>query len=135
MKVIVDTCVWSLALRRRSGAEDPAVTELEELVREGRAQMMGVIRQEVLSGIRLREKFDEVKGRLHAFPDLPLDREDHERAAELFNLCREKGVQGSNTDFLVCASAERRKMAILTTDKDFDFFSKHIPVQRHEPRN
>ena len=135
MKVIVDTCVWSLALRGRSEAKNPVVTELEELVREGRAQLMGAIRQEILSGIPQRAKFDERKQRLHTFPDLSLEREDHERAAELFNLCREKGIQGSNTDFLVCASAERRDMAVLTTDKDFDFFAKHIAIQRHEPRN
>ena len=57
MKVIVDTCVWSLALRRRSEAKNPVVTELEELVREGRAQLMGAIRQEILSGIPQRAKF------------------------------------------------------------------------------
>ncbi len=43
-------------------------------------------------------------------------------------------VQGSNTDFLICAAADRERMPILTTDKDFPLFAEHIPVQLHEPR-
>ena len=57
--------------------------------------------------------------------------EDYERAAELFNLCRAKGVQGSNTDFLICAVAERNNCNLFTTDKDFQLYSKYIPVKLH----
>ncbi|MES1245213.1 MAG: type II toxin-antitoxin system VapB family antitoxin [Acidobacteriota bacterium] len=58
----------------------------------------------------------------------------NERAAELFNLCRRQGVQGSNTDFLLCAVAERHGLPILTTDGDFEIFSRHVPVSLHRPR-
>jgi len=54
-------------------------------------------------------------------------------AATFFNLCRTKGVQGSNTDFLICAVAVRNKFAIYSTDKDFDLFSKHIPIVMYRP--
>jgi len=47
---------------------------------------------------------------------------NYERAAELFNLCLAKGVQGSNTDFLICAVAERSNCTLFTTDKDFQLF-------------
>jgi predicted nucleic acid-binding protein len=87
-----------------------------------------VIRQEVLSGIRYSEQFIRLRDYFRAFPDLELTFEDHELAAEFFNTCRSNGVQGSNTDFLICAVAHRRGYSILTTDKDFENFRLHIPV-------
>jgi len=134
VNVLVDTSVWSLALRRRKPEETPPVRELRELIREGRAQLFGPVRQEVLSGIRARAQFRRLRDTLQAFPDLELVSGDFERAAELFNRCRQKGIQGSNTDFLICAVAERLDLAILTTDRDFPLFAEHVPVRLHQPR-
>ena len=56
MKVLVDTSVWSLSLRRsstkRSEQERVIVAELGALVEDGRAAIIGPVRQELLSGIR-----------------------------------------------------------------------------------
>lgn len=90
--------------------------------------MLGIIRQELLSGIRYTEQFMQLRNYLRAFSDLELTSEDYELAAEFFNICRKNGVQGSNTDFLICAIAHRRNHSILTTDKDFENFRSHIPV-------
>jgi predicted nucleic acid-binding protein len=60
--------------------------------------------------------------------------DDYERAAEFFNICRQKGVQGSNTDFLLCAVSARNHMPVLTTDADFKLFQRHIPIILHQPR-
>jgi predicted nucleic acid-binding protein len=46
-----------------------------------------------------------LRNNLRAFPNLPLDVEDYELAAEYFNICRRNGIQGANTDFLICATA------------------------------
>lgn len=129
MSVLVDSSVWSLALRRRQFSEHPAVEELRELIRATRAHLIGAIRQEILSGIRENAQFERLRNRLREFPDLPVITEDHERAAEIFNLCRSHGIQGSNADFLLCAVAERYSMPILTTDEDFSLFSRHIPIE------
>ncbi len=134
MKILVDTSVWSLAFRRREPEPTPAVLELRELIYEGRANIMGSVRQEVLSGIRSGTDYRRLRDALRAFPDVAVGTADYERAAELFNLCRQAGVQGSNTDFLICAVADREGMPILTTDKDFPLFARHIPVQLHQPR-
>lgn len=134
MNVLVDTGVWSLALRRRQISQDPAVLELRELIREGRAHLIGLIRQEVLSGIREKAQFDRLRAHLREFPDLPVQTADHERAAEFFNACRSRGVQGSNTDFVICAIADRYGMVILATDGDFPLFASHLPIQLHVPR-
>lgn len=132
MKVLVDASVWSLALRRRLAVEDPAVFELRKLIREMRAEILGPIRQELLSGIRETAQFEKLRSRLAAFQDLPLETGDHELAAEFFNSCRSRGIQGSNTDFLICAVAVRRRMPILTTDLDFPAFARHLPIHLWE---
>jgi hypothetical protein len=45
-----------------------------------------------------------------------------------------KGIQSSNTDFLICAAAVRRGCAIFTTDGDFEQFATVLPMRLHEPR-
>ena len=85
MKVLVDTCIWSLALRRAHKQDSQIVQELTELISESRAQLLGPIRQELLSGVKELKQFSKLKLALQAFPDLLLDAEDFERAAEFFN--------------------------------------------------
>ncbi|NOZ19614.1 MAG: PIN domain-containing protein [Planctomycetes bacterium] len=132
MRVIVDTSVWSLALRRGKGSTSAVAQELHSLIEDHRVQMLGPIRQEILSGIRGEGQFARLQRRLESFPDLPIRIEDYVTAARYFNLCRSKGVQGSNTDFLICAVAVRNQCAIYTTDKDFELFAKHIPIVLYE---
>ena len=131
MKVLVDTSVWSLALRRRARSEEPAVEELRSLVDEGRVAMIGPIRQELLSGIRTTGSFERLRDHLRPYSDERLETADFERAAEHFNTCRARGVQGSNTDLLICAVAERRNLPILTTDADFTRFAAVLPITLH----
>jgi predicted nucleic acid-binding protein len=133
--VLVDTSVWSLALRRKVGRQEQSqVKELEELIQDARVRIIGPIRQEVLSGIRDQKQFELLKMRLRAFPDLRLREESFERAAEIFNACRKAGIQGSNTDFLICAAAEENDLAIFTTDQDFRRYQKHSKFVLHEAR-
>jgi hypothetical protein len=134
MKVLVDTSVWSLALRRNLPDDGPEVSELIELIREVRVQMIGPVRQELLSGVKNQAQFQKLRNHLRAFPDLELISHDYETAAEFFNLCRGKGIQGSNTDFLICAIAARHKIPIFTTDGDFTLFKSHLPITLYFPR-
>ncbi len=134
MKVIIDTCVWSLALRRKKGKINGHVQELAELVNEVRGQLVGPVRQEMLGGVKLKRQFDMLKKHLAAFIDLPLSAGDYELAAEYDNLARENGIQGSNTDFLLCAVSVRHGMPIFTTDQDFTLFQKVIPIKLHPVR-
>jgi len=134
MKVLVDTSVWSLALRRGSSAQSEKVKELCELIKEVRVDIIGPIRQEILSGIKSAKQFEKLKSYLAEFPDLPLETADYETAAGFYNTNRKKGIQGSNTDFLICAVACNRDMEIFTTDRDFRRFEKNIPVKLHAPR-
>jgi predicted nucleic acid-binding protein len=134
MRVLVDTCVWSLALRREQTEQTGIVQELTELISESRAQFIGPIRQELLSGIKEGRQFQKLKNVLQAFPDVVLETADYECAADFFNLCRRKGIQGSNTDFLICAVARSRNMAIFTVDNDFTLYQQVIPMILHASR-
>ncbi len=129
MKVIVDTSVWSLALRRQKQQNNSIVNKLRDLISDNsRVVLLGAVRQEILSGIKHQEQFDKLKDRLKAFPNLELDAEYYELAADYFNICRRNGVQGANTDFLICATANRRNYEIFTIDKDFINFSQYLPI-------
>ena len=77
----------------------------------------------------LPSRFDNLQQRLLAWTDLPIETVDYVRAAEHFNSCRSRGVQGTHTDFLICAIAERHELAILTTDQDFSSYAEIIPVK------
>jgi len=136
VKVLVDTTIWSLALRRRERdpAEQRLVDELVELVRESRVVLIGPIRQELLSGVRDPHQFEILRDHLSAFTDLTLERQDYEEAARHFNTCRARGVQGSHIDFLICAVATRHGLPIFTTDRDFVRYAEHLPLRLHEVR-
>jgi predicted nucleic acid-binding protein len=132
MKVIVDTSVWSSALRRGDQSHLSCVDELHRLIQDHHVQMLGPIRQEILSGIRSETQFNNLKKHLESFTDLSICTEDYVEAARYFNLCRSKGIQGSNTDFLICSVSVRKELPIYTTDKDFKLFAKHIPIRLHK---
>lgn len=128
MKVIVDTSVWSLSLRRQKQQNNSIANRLGDLINDGRVILLGAVRQEILSGIKHQKQFEKLRNRLKVFPNLELDVEDYELAAEYFNICRRHGVQGANTDFLICAVANRRNYEIFTTDKDFINFSQYLSI-------
>jgi predicted nucleic acid-binding protein len=137
MMILVDTSIWSLALRRKSAdlsAREKSLTlALAELIRDGRAQLIGLVRQELLSGIREPEKFDQLRNYLRAFDDIRLDPGDYEEAAQIHNRCRSRGVAGSAIDFLICAVAARRHWQIFTTDSDFDRYEKVLGLELYRP--
>lgn len=138
MNVLIDTSVWSLALRRThetlGGDEQSHVVELAELVREGRAKVIGLVRQELLSGIKSNEQYEKLKLHLRAFPDEPLDTSDYEDAAKSSNRCRAKGIVMSVVDVLLCAITVRRGWSIFTTDPDFSHYAKVLPFSIHALR-
>ena len=127
MNVIVDTPIWSLALRRRH-PPSPQAEEVATLLREDRAILLGVVRQEVLSGIPDPEDSRCLRETLRSCPDYPLDLAHYEVAAESYNICRANGVQGSHIDFLICAVAQLDRRTIFTTDRDFQRYARHLPI-------
>jgi predicted nucleic acid-binding protein len=138
VNALVDTSIWSLALRRKeqdlSAAEKLLVGELAELIKEGRARILGVVRQELLSGIKTTEQYERLRIALRAFPDEPLETPDYEIAAKASNQCRSKGLAISPVDALICAVSAARGWSIFTTDPDFGGYASLLPIKLHAPR-
>ena len=138
MTVLVDTPVWSFALRRQprdlEATDHRIVDEWAELVRLGQAAIIGPIRQELLSGVREEAQFEKLRRRLAPLPDIPLQEEDFVTAARFFNRCRSRGITPGSIDLLLCAVAYRSESAILSTDKDFDQYAHHLPIRLHQMR-
>ena len=130
MKYIVDTSVWSQALRREHRKETEEVYKLNTLLNEGeRVYLLGVILQEILQGVKHSEQFKKIKEALSFFPIIEATCEDHIHAAELYNHCRSKGIQASTIDFLISAIAIRNECHLLTADRDFQHIAKHTKLK------
>jgi predicted nucleic acid-binding protein len=137
VRVLVDTGIWSLALRRHRGrlseAERERIASLRDLIQDGLARLIGPIRQELLSGIREPAQFVRLRDQLRAFPDEAITTEDFEQAAHSSNQCWRRGVRGSGVDFLICGVAVARGWQVFTADADFRTYAKIIPIQLRAP--
>jgi len=129
--ILIDTCIWSLALRNKQSKNQLIAEQLAHFIDQHSAKIIGVIRQEVLSGYSNKNSFNKLRQQLSYFPNEATIDADYEAAAEYSNFCRTKGIQGSHIDFLICAVAIRKTFKIYTVDKDFIFYSKHLPISLH----
>ena len=120
MRILVDTSVWSQALRRKKTASSKATEQLTQLIEGGeRIFIIGVILQEILSGIVDKTFFEQLAVYLSAFPMIALEREDYVEAARLRNSCKQKGVQAGSIDFLIASVCLRKDLLLFSLDKDF----------------
>ena len=129
MKVLVDICIWSHALRSKKPEFEAQVKSLETLIADQRVLIIGAIRQEVLSGYSDLNKFETLKTKLNYFENTPILDEDYITAAKFYNKCRQKGIQGSHIDLFICAVSVRLNVQIFTSDKDFGFYQQHLPIK------
>src|SRR5208337_3365041 len=97
--ILVDTSIWSLALRRKTPNLAPAEHRLTQLLSQivgsDQAQLLGSVRQELLSGLREDSEFRRLREYLRDFPDANCLTEDYEEAAHAYNQCRRAGIAGS----------------------------------------
>jgi len=127
---MVDTSVWSLALRRDPPLVLPQVTVLRQaLESEAMVVTTGLVLQELLQGFagpRARKDLIEHFG---ALPMITPSREDHIEAADLRNTCRRAGVQMGTIDALLAQLCIHHGLTLLTTDKDFSHAALHCPLK------
>jgi predicted nucleic acid-binding protein len=119
LNALVDTSVWSLALRRNAPTDVPEVHELRRLLEEGTVFCTGLVLQELLQGFAGPKAHRQLVEHFAALPLLVPDREDHIHAADMRNRCRRKGVQAGTIDALLAQLCVRHDLTMLTTDKDF----------------
>ncbi len=129
MKILVDTSIWSYAFRSKKPKFKSQVDTLIELISNNNIVIIGAIKQEILSGYSDMSRFKKLEIKIAAFENTHTLDEDYIQAAKFSNQCRINGIQGSPVDFLICAISYRLKVKIFTTDKDFNLYQKHLPIE------
>ncbi|MEJ8858862.1 PIN domain-containing protein [Variovorax robiniae] len=127
MSLLVDTSVWSLALRRDGDLQTPQVITLRNaLLGADQVFSTGLVLQELLQGFAGPKARDSIIERFSALAFIEPDRQDHIEAAEVRNTCRRHGVQIGTIDALLIQLSRRHDLRILSTDKDFQSASRHV---------
>lgn len=130
MTVLVDTSVWSLALRRDAEADEPEVQALKAaLLGDDIVVTTGLVLQELLQGFSGPKAKRHIVDRFAALALIQPDRADHIGAAEIRNACRRAGVQLGTIDALLAQLCVRHELTLLTTDKDFVHAAKHCALR------
>jgi predicted nucleic acid-binding protein len=135
MKILVDTSIWSLALRRQPGIVNPEAIALKTLIGQGEdIYLLGIILQEVLQGIKNPKDFYALKEYFEAFPLIELAREDYIKAAELKNHLIKNGKQASTIDALIASVAISYNCHLFTGDEDFGHMAKYSKLKLFKNR-
>ena len=135
--ILVDTTIWSKAYRRKKIAnEDQAIIkQLYDILDMDEEVLIGSVRQELLSGISNKNLFNDLTVKLNGFNNYEAQLVDHDLAAEYFNICLSHGIQGSQTDYLICAVAHRFNLEIFTEDNDFNNYKKYLPIKLYKTKS
>jgi len=129
MTVLVDTSVWSLALRRDRPANASAVAALTTVLESDLVVTTGLIVQELLQGFLPERTHAEIRRRFGALAAVQPTLDDHIAAAELRNSCRRAGVQLGTVDALIAQLCITHNLTLLSTDRDFEHASHHCPLR------
>lgn len=130
MSLLVDTSVWSLALRRDAPADVPEVSALRDALAGAEiVATTGLILQELLQGIVPQRARTQITETFAALEYLAPSREDHVAAAGVRNTLRSVGVQVGTIDALIAHLAIAGGHTLLTTDKDFHVASSHVGLR------
>jgi predicted nucleic acid-binding protein len=133
--LLVDTSVWSLALRRDAEATEPEVQQLKDaLLGADVVVTTGLVLQELLQGFSGAKASAQIIERFAALPLLQPDREDHIAAAELRNTCRRAGIQVGTIDAVLAQLCIRHDLTLLTTDNDFKLAARHCALRVWAPK-
>jgi predicted nucleic acid-binding protein len=125
--LLVDTSVWSLALRRDVVLDVPQVVALKQALQSGQQIVTtGLVLQELLQGFSGPKQAEALVERFRSLPLLVPDRADHIAAAQLRNTCRKNGVQAGTIDALFAQLCIRHRLLLLTTDLDFQHIARVI---------
>jgi predicted nucleic acid-binding protein len=134
MMLLVDTSVWSLALRRDVVGAQPEVLYLEQaLVGSQTVVTTGLVLQELLQGFSGPKARAQIIDRFSSLPLVQPDRQDHVDATALRTACRRGGVQIGTIDALLAQLCIRHQLTLLTTDRDFAHAARHCRLRIWRP--
>ncbi|WP_061250298.1 type II toxin-antitoxin system VapC family toxin [Leptospira alstonii] len=120
MKLLVDTSVWSEALRRKGKTLKSEETFLYQIIQnEDDIFVTGIILQEILTGIKDPQIFSEIEEQFRYFNFISPSEKDYIEAAKLRNLLSKKGIVLATIDALIAQIAITHNLVLATYDNDF----------------
>ncbi len=131
MENLVDTSVW---IDFFNGVKTASSMTLHKLIEaEQSICISDIILAETLQGFRRDADFEAAKAHLLLFPVYSLQSPDgYLKAAQLYRMCRKKGVTIRKTiDCLIAQTAIDHGLILLHKDSDFDKIASVSDLQIH----
>jgi predicted nucleic acid-binding protein len=130
MNLLVDTSVWSEALRRKNKSIKSEDTFLYQIIQnEEEIFLTGIILQEILTGIKEQKLFDELNNQFRFFNFINPSNKEHIQAAQLRNDLAKKGISVASIDVLIAQMAISNNLTLVTYDSDFDKIAENSKLK------
>ncbi|MDL1969852.1 MAG: PIN domain nuclease [Candidatus Desulfofervidaceae bacterium] len=124
---LVDTSAWIFALRKKF---IPSIKDrIDQLLKDYVVVTNGMIKLELLGGVKTEKEFRRLKSRLNALDEIEVDISVWEIAYQTAFELRQKGITVPYTDILIAASALKSKAILVHADKHFDLMACYIDLE------
>ena len=114
--VIVDSCIWIGIMRQ---GRDPR-QELMPLLRVGHLYNCGVIRAEVLRGMKVESRRRDLEAFFDIIPEVPTDAKIWRLVSNMGWTLARMGKTPPVTDLTIAACTMRARATLITADAHFD---------------
>jgi len=114
-RILVDTTIWIEFFRGRSKMAD----HFEMLLKEDVVCTCGIVKFEVLQGIKSEGEKNKIFSILESLPYVEMTKKLWQRAAELSISGKQKGVNLPLSDIFIAAIAIENDLSIYTLDNHF----------------
>lgn len=129
--ILVDTSVWIDFFRTRTETVHPLAVLLSE---RNRVCICGLVRQEILQGVRRAKSLTSTKRLLSYLPFLPTSEAMYDRAAEIFQRAARSGLTIPTVDATIAAIALEHRVELYTNDhRHLQPVAKMIALPLYEP--
>lgn len=118
--ILLDTSAFIEFLNRTGSPADRAIEAL--ITNNADVAIAEIVLTEVLQGIKNESEYRDVRASLLALPLLALkDHDSYIKAADLYRICRAKGLTIRSTiDLLIAQTALEHDAELLHNDRDFE---------------
>lgn len=124
---LIDTSAWIFALRKQF---NPFIKErINQLLKDCIVLVNGMIKLELLGGVKTDKEFRRLKSRLNALEEIEIDTTVWEIAYQIAFGLRQRGVTVPYTDILIAASAIKGKAVLVHADKHFDMITRYTDLE------
>ena len=125
---ILDTSVWLEVLPAERGTAQLR-NRVDALLSADQVATTGMIRLELLGGVRSQAEWTRLSELLSALHNLPVVEEDWEGAASKAFRLRREGITLPFTDLLIGEVALRSEAVLIHRDRHFDLLASRIPLK------